>query len=165
MVDKIEFMEENYKLFDKKIVVDAGGSTNFKPGQVVTARNLRAENSMLKRRDLKTVTVRDAIPATATQILQGITGAALQTRSFMSSASFQQTTKVLNDAALRGKTDNLEGMKENVICGHLIPAGTGLSKWQQLVVGPKDEMEKAYAKSSYDYEDSDFAVEFPSENE
>jgi DNA-directed RNA polymerase subunit beta' len=83
----------------------------------------------------------------------------------MSSASFQQTTKVLNDAALRGKTDNLEGMKENVICGHLIPAGTGLSKWQQLVVGPKDEMEKAYAKSSYDYEDSDFAVEFPSENE
>ncbi len=165
LVDKIEFMEENDKLFDKKIVVDAGGSTNFKPGQVVTARNLRAENSMLKRRDLKTVTVRDAIPATATQILQGITGAALQTRSFMSSASFQQTTKVLNDAALRGKTDNLEGMKENVICGHLIPAGTGLAKWQQLVVGPKDEMEKAYAKSSYDYEDSDFAVEFPSENE
>ncbi|MCQ2190962.1 MAG: DNA-directed RNA polymerase subunit beta', partial [Paludibacteraceae bacterium] len=165
LVDKLEFMEENDKLFDKKIVVDAGGSTNFKPGQVVTARNLRAENSMLKRRDLKIVTVRDAIPATATQILQGITGAALQTRSFMSSASFQQTTKVLNDAALRGKTDYLEGMKENVICGKLIPAGTGLAKWQNVIVGPKEEMERVYAKSSYDYEDGDFAVEFPTENE
>ena len=165
LVDKLEFMEENDKLFDKKIVVDAGGSTNFKPGQIVTARNLRAENSMLKRRDLKVVTVRDAIPATATQILQGITGAALQTRSFMSSASFQQTTKVLNDAALRGKTDYLEGMKENVICGHLIPAGTGLAKWQNLVVGSKDEMERAYSKSSYDYEDGEFAVESQAEND
>lgn len=107
------------------MVVDAGDSSTFEPGQIVTARKLRDENSMLKRRDLRTVEVRDAIPATANQILQGITRAALQTTDFMSAASFEETTKVLNDAAINAKVDRLEGLKENVICGHLIPAGTG----------------------------------------
>ena len=125
VVDKLEFMEENDRIWGKKVVVDAGDSQNMQPGQIVTARKLRDENSMLKRRDLKPVEVRDAVAATSTQILQGITRAALQTSSFMSAASFQETTKVLNEAAINGKTDKLEGMKENVICGHLIPAGTG----------------------------------------
>ena len=104
-------------------------------GQIVTARKLRDENSMLKRRDMKLVKVREAIPATSTQILQGITRAALQTKSFMSAASFQETTKVLNEAAINGKTDYLEGMKENVICGHLIPAGTGQREFDKIIVG------------------------------
>ncbi len=95
----------------------------------------------MKRRDLRTVTVRDAVPATSEQILQGITRAALQTSSFMSAASFQETTKVLNEAAINGKTDTLEGMKENVICGHLIPAGTGLRQYERLVVGSRDDIE------------------------
>ena len=125
VVDKLEFMEENDRIWGKKVVVDAGDSQNLQPGQIVTARKLRDENSMLKRRDLKPVAVRDAVPATSTQILQGITRAALQTSSFMSAASFQETTKVLNEAAINGKVARLEGMKENVICGHLIPAGTG----------------------------------------
>ena len=124
VVDKLEFMEENDRIWGKKVVVDAGDSQNMQAGQIVTARKLRDENSMLKRRDLKPVEVRDAVAATSTQILQGITRAALQTSSFMSAASFQETTKVLNEAAINGKIDKLEGMKENVICGHLIPAGT-----------------------------------------
>ncbi len=133
-------MEENDRIWGKKVVVDAGDSENLKPGQIITARKLRDENSALKRRDLRTVTVRDAVPATSEQILQGITRAALQTSSFMSAASFQETTKVLNEAAINGKTDTLEGMKENVICGHLIPAGTGLRQYERLVVGSKDDI-------------------------
>ena len=140
VVDKRDFMEENDRIWGKKVVVDAGDSENLKPGQIITARKLRDENSALKRRDLRTVTVRDAVPATSEQILQGITRAALQTSSFMSAASFQETTKVLNEAAINGKTDTLEGMKENVICGHLIPAGTGLRQYERLVVGSKDDI-------------------------
>ena len=140
VVDKRDFMDENDRIWGKKVVVDAGDSENLSRGQIITARKLRDENSALKRRDLRTVTVRDAVPATSEQILQGITRAALQTSSFMSAASFQETTKVLNEAAINGKTDNLEGMKENVICGHLIPAGTGLREYERLVVGSKDDI-------------------------
>ncbi|MBO7171629.1 MAG: hypothetical protein J6V52_01550, partial [Bacteroidaceae bacterium] len=126
-------------------VVDAGDSENMQKGQIVTARKLRDENSMLKRKDLKLVQVRDAMPATSTQILQGITRAALQTSSFMSAASFQETTKVLNEAAINGKSDRLEGMKENVICGHLIPAGTGLREFDKIVVGNREDFERVAA--------------------
>ena len=139
IVDKIDFAEENDRIWGKKVVTDAGDSETMKPGMIVTSRRLRDENSMLKRRDLKQVQVRDAMPATSTQILQGITRAALQTKSFMSAASFQETTKVLNEAAISGKTDTLEGMKENVICGHAIPAGTGLREFNRLVVGDAEE--------------------------
>ena len=139
VVDKREFMDENDRIWGKKVVTDAGDSEELKPGQIITARRLRDENSALKRRDLRTVTVRDAIPATSEQILQGITRAALQTSSFISAASFQETTKVLNEAAIQGKTDYLQGMKENVICGHLIPAGTGLREYENLVVGSLDD--------------------------
>ncbi len=142
MVDKQEFAEENDRIWGKKVVTDPGDSEVMKKGMIVTARKLRDENSQLKRRDLKPVETRDAVPATSRQILQGITRAALQTKSFMSAASFQETTKVLNDAAIRGKTDYLEGMKENVICGHLIPAGTGLRQFQRIVVGDKAEYER-----------------------
>ena len=145
IVDKHEFMDENDRIWGKKVVVDAGDSQVMKPGQIVTARKLRDENSMLKRRDLRLVEVRDAVPATSEQILQGITRAALQTSSFMSAASFQETTKVLNEAAINGKVDTLEGMKENVICGHLIPAGTGQREFDRLIVGSKDEFDRAFA--------------------
>ncbi|MCD7976491.1 MAG: DNA-directed RNA polymerase subunit beta' [Tannerellaceae bacterium] len=145
IVDKLDVMDENDRIWGKKVVMDAGDSQTMHAGQIVTARKLRDENSMLKRRDLKTVEVRDAIPATANQILQGITRAALQTTSFMSAASFQETTKVLNEAAINGKVDRLEGLKENVICGHLIPAGTGQRDFDELVVGAKDEFERIYA--------------------
>ena len=145
IVDKLDFAEENDRIWGKKVVTDAGASENLKAGQIVTARRLRDENSMLKRRDLKLVQVRDAVPATSTQILQGITRAALQTKSFMSAASFQETTKVLNEAAIRGKQDFLEGMKENVICGHLIPAGTGLREFDKIIVGSKEEYERMQA--------------------
>ena len=139
IVDKNDFAEENDRIWGKKVVVDAGDSETMKKGMIVTARKLRDEISQLKRRDLRLVVVRDAVPATSTQILQGITRAALQTKSFMSAASFQETTKVLNEAAISGKTDYLEGMKENVICGHLIPAGTGLREFNRIVVGDKDD--------------------------
>ena len=142
LVDKLDFMEENDRIFGKKVVVESGDSETMKPGQIVTVRKLRDENSSLKRRDLRLVVTRDAIPATSSQVLQGITRAALQTTSFMSAASFQETTKVLNDAAIRGKVDHLDGMKENVICGHLIPAGTGLREFDKIIVGSKDEMDK-----------------------
>ena len=145
VVDKLDFAEENDRIWGKKVVIDAGDSENLRPGQIVTARRLRDENSSLKRRDLKTVKVRDAVAATSTQILQGITRAALQTKSFMSAASFQETTKVLNEAAIRGKVDRLEGMKENVICGHLIPAGTGLREFDKLIVGSKEEYDRIQA--------------------
>ena len=153
VVDKLEFMEENDRIWGKKVVLDAGDSQNMQAGQIVTARKLRDENSMLKRRDLKPVEVRDAIAATSTQILQGITRAALQTSSFMSAASFQETTKVLNEAAINGKIDKLEGMKENVICGHLIPAGTGQREYEKLIVGSKEEYDRILAnkKTVLDY--------------
>ncbi|MDD5861290.1 MAG: DNA-directed RNA polymerase subunit beta' [Prevotella sp.] len=153
LVDKLDFAAENDRIWGKKVVTDAGDSENFKKGQIITLRKLRDENSSLKRHDLKPVVVRDAIPATSTQILQGITRAALGTKSFMSAASFQETTKVLNEAAIRGKTDYLEGMKENVICGHLIPAGTGLRQWQKIIVGSREEYDRMQAnkKNVIDY--------------
>ena len=148
IVDKRAFMDENDRIWGKKVVTDAGDSENVQPGQIITARKLRDENSALKRRDLRPIQVRDAMPATSEQILQGITRAALQTTSFMSAASFQETTKVLNEAAINGKTDTLEGMKENVICGHLIPAGTGLREYDRLVVGSKDDIEGLFEEAA-----------------
>ena len=160
LVDKLDFSEENDRIWGKKVVTDAGDSDVMKPGQIVTARKLRDENSSLKRRDLRLVQVRDAVPATSTQILQGITRAALQTKSFMSAASFQETTKVLNEAAIRGKVDRLEGMKENVICGHLIPAGTGLRQWDKLIVGSQEEYDRMQAnkKNVLDFEEKEETV-------
>ena len=146
LVDKLEFIEENDNIFDKKVVLDAGDSKNLHAGQIVTVRQLRDENSLLKRQDLKTVEARDAVPATSNQILQGITRAALRTNSFMSAASFQETTKVLSDAAIRGKIDTLEGLKENVICGHLIPAGTGQREFDDLIVASKEDYEKMVSR-------------------
>ena len=145
LVDKLDFAEENDRIWGKKVVTDAGDSENLKAGQIITLRKLRDENSSLKRRDLRLVQVRDAVQATATQILQGITRAALGTKSFMSAASFQETTKVLNEAAIRGKQDRLEGMKENVICGHRIPAGTGLRQFDKLIVGSREDYERIEA--------------------
>lgn len=141
VVDKLEFMDENDWIFGKKIVIEAGDSPNVKPGQIITARKLRDENSLLKRRDLKVIEAKDAMPATSQQVLQGITRAALQTNSFFSAASFQETTKVLNEAAILGKVDYLEGLKENVIVGHLIPAGTGLREYNNIVVGSLEDFE------------------------
>jgi DNA-directed RNA polymerase subunit beta' len=132
-------MDENDWVYGKKIVLDSGDSQTLRPGQVITARKLRDENSVLKRRDLKVIEARDAIPATSQQVLQGITRAALQTNSFFSAASFQETTKVLNEAAILGKIDFLEGLKENVIVGHLIPAGTGLREYNNVIVGSLDD--------------------------
>ncbi|MDD3355928.1 MAG: DNA-directed RNA polymerase subunit beta' [Dysgonamonadaceae bacterium] len=148
LVDKHEIMEENDRIWAKRVVTDKGDSEIFEPGQIVTVRKLRDENSSLKRRDMKLVQSRDAIPATANQVLQGITRAALQTKSFISAASFQETTKVLNDAAIHGKIDYLEGLKENVIVGHLIPAGTGQRSFDRLVVGSKKDYEKIVSKES-----------------
>jgi DNA-directed RNA polymerase subunit beta' len=136
-VHKADIMEENDAIFGKKVVVDAGESATLKPGQIVSARRLRDENSQLKRSDKKTVEARDAVPATSTPLLQGITRASLQTQSFISAASFQETTKVLNEAAISGKEDLLLGLKENVIVGHLIPAGTGVRDFQKHVVASK----------------------------
>ncbi len=152
IVDKWDFREENDRVFDKKVVVDPGDSANFHAGQMVSYRRLRDENSMLKRKDLRLVEVRDALPATSSQILQGITRAALQTNSFMSAASFQETTKVLNEAAIRAKVDELEGLKENVIVGHLIPAGTGLRDYQNIKVATKDVAEKFVAEGELESE-------------
>ncbi len=159
IVDKLDFAEENDRIWGKKVVTDAGDSENMKAGQIVTARKLRDENSSLKRRDLRVVQVRDAVPATSTQILQGITRAALQTKSFMSAASFQETTKVLNEAAIRGKVDRLEGMKENVICGHLIPAGTGLREYEKIIVGSKEEYDRIQANRKNVLDFAEEAVE------
>ena len=145
IVDKRDFMDENDRIWGKKVVTDPGDSQTLKAGQIVTARKLRDENSALKRKDLKLIQVRDAIPATSEQILQGITRAALQTSSFMSAASFQETTKVLNEAAINGKVDTLEGMKENVFCGHWIPAGTGQREFDKLIVGSKEEFDRVFA--------------------
>jgi DNA-directed RNA polymerase subunit beta' len=141
VVDKFTFREENDEIMDKKVVVDAGDSQVLKPGMIVNARRLRDENSSLKRRDLKLVSVREAEPAVSRPTLQGITQASLGTESFISAASFQETTKVLSEAAIRGKADLLQGLKENVIVGHLIPAGTGVRKYQKLIVGSREEYE------------------------
>ena len=141
IVDKWEFMDVNDELYDKVVVTSAGDSANVHPGQIISVRKLRDENSALKRRDLKLVEVRPIVPATSNQVLQGITRAALQTSSFISAASFQETTKVLNEAAIQAKVDPLENLKENVICGHLIPGGTGLREYENLVVGLKSDVE------------------------
>jgi DNA-directed RNA polymerase subunit beta' len=148
IVNKADFMDENDSLYGKKVVLEAGDSENLKPGQIISARKLRDENSMLKRKDLKLVDARDAVPATSVSVLQGITRASLQTDSFISAASFQETTKVLNEAAVGAKEDFLLGLKENVIVGHLIPAGTGLREYQNIIVGSKEEYELLKAGSS-----------------
>ena len=145
LIHKNEFINENDNLFNKKIVESEGNSENLKVGQIVTARELRDENSLLKREDKELVLARDAVNATATPILQGITRASLQTKSFISAASFQETTKVLNEAAVNGKIDSLEGLKENVIVGHKIPAGTGNRRFNDLIVGYTDEYEEMLA--------------------
>ena len=139
IVDKLDFLDENDRIWGKKVVTDAGDSETLRAGQIVTARRLHDENSSLRRRDKKLVEARDAMCATASQILQGITRAALGTKSFMSAASFQETTKVLNEAAIQGKVDYLDGMKENVICGNLIPAGTGLREFNNITVHNAEE--------------------------
>jgi DNA-directed RNA polymerase subunit beta' len=143
LVNKLDFNDVNDNIFGMKVVEDAGDSQNLSVGQIVTARELRDENSALRRQDKTLVTVRDARPATCKQVLQGITRASLQTKSFISAASFQETTKVLTEAAINAKRDTLVGMKENVIVGHLIPAGTGLREYQNLVVGNASEIAAA----------------------
>ena len=148
LIHKNEFISENDNLFNKKIVESVGDSENLKEGQVITARDLRDENSLLKREDKDLVIARDAVNATATPILQGITRASLQTKSFISAASFQETTKVLNEAAVNGKVDNLRGLKENVIVGHKIPAGTGNRNFNDIIVGYVDEYEELLAKKN-----------------
>ncbi len=141
-VDKFVFGEENDLILDKKVVTDAGESESFKPGQIITPRDLRDENSKLKRKDMKLVEVRDAMPAVSKPTLQGITQASLKTESFLSAASFQETTKVLSEAAIRGKADALLGLKENVIVGHLIPAGTGQRQFNNMIVGSQEEYDE-----------------------
>ncbi len=155
IVDKQMFSAENDRIWGKKVVIDAGDSEVIRKGMIITARKLRDENSILKRKDLKLVVVRDTVPATSTQILQGITRAALQTNSFMSAASFQESTKVLNEAAIKRKTDYLEGMKENVITGHLIPAGTGLREFSKLIVGNKNDFDFSSLRIDSTAEDND----------
>ena len=140
-VHKADIMEENDAIYGMKVVVDAGESSSLKAGQIVSARRLRDENSQLKRSDKNLVDARDAVPATSTPLLQGITRASLQTQSFISAASFQETTKVLNEAAISGKEDHLMGLKENVIVGHLIPAGTGVRDFQNIIVASKEALE------------------------
>ena len=147
-----DFIIENDKLYGMKVVEDAGDSENLKPGQIISARELRDENSLLKRNDKNLVVARDVITATATPVLQGITRASLQTKSFISAASFQETTKVLNEAAVAGKVDNLEGLKENVIVGHRIPAGTGMRDYDNTIVGSKEEYDELMiTKEEYNY--------------
>ncbi|HET7361849.1 MAG TPA: DNA-directed RNA polymerase subunit beta', partial [Salinimicrobium sp.] len=146
LVHKSDFIEENDEIFGMKVVEDAGDSENLKAGQIVSARELRDENSILRREDKTLATARDATPATATPMLQGITRASLQTKSFISAASFQETTKVLNEAAVSAKVDHLEGLKENVIVGHRIPAGTGLREYENIIVGSKEEFDEMLEK-------------------
>jgi len=147
-----DFILENDRLYGMKVVEDAGDSETLKPGQIVSPRELRDENSLLKRSDKNLVVARDVIPATATPVLQGITRASLQTKSFISAASFQETTKVLNEAAVAGKVDTLEGLKENVIVGHRIPAGTGMRDYDNIIVGSKDDYNEMMAnKEEYNY--------------
>ena len=152
VVTKLEFLEENDRVFGMKVVENPGDSQILKPGQIISARKLREENSRLRRKDLKTVEVREIVPATSEQKIQGITRAALQTNSWVSAASFQETTKVLNAAAISGKRDGLEGLKENVIVGHKIPAGTGLRKFDDIIVGSNDEYNELMAIKEHDDE-------------
>lgn len=149
-VNRWDFVTENDDIYDKKVVIEAGDSNELKPGQIVSLRKLRDVNSSLKRRDLKLVEVRDAIPATSSPLLQGITRASLGTKSFISAASFQETTKVLNEAAIAGKRDNLLGLKENVIVGHLIPSGTGLRDYEGIIVGSQEEYDQLLASKEED---------------
>ncbi|MDB5109042.1 MAG: DNA-directed polymerase subunit beta [Mucilaginibacter sp.] len=151
-VDSWDFMMENDEIFDKKVVVEPGDSTTLKAGQILSVRKLRDENSILKRKDLKLVEVRDAIAATSSPILQGITRASLGTKSFISAASFQETTKVLNEAAIAGKKDNMLGLKENVIVGHLIPSGTGLREYENIRVGSQEEFDRLMASKTEEVE-------------
>ncbi|MDT0688547.1 DNA-directed RNA polymerase subunit beta' [Salegentibacter sp. F188] len=146
LVHKADFIEENDKIFGMKVVEDAGDSENLRPGQILSPRELRDENSILRREDKNLATARDVTAATATPVLQGITRASLQTKSFISAASFQETTKVLNEAAVSGKIDYLEGLKENVIVGHKIPAGTGMRKYDSIIVGSKEEFDQMLEK-------------------
>jgi DNA-directed RNA polymerase subunit beta' len=146
LIHKDDFIRENDEIYGKKVVMEAGESENLKAGQIVTPRELRDENSLLKRNDKNVVEARDAVAATATPILQGITRASLQTKSFISAASFQETTKVLNEAAVSGKVDTLEGLKENVIVGHKIPAGTGMRDYENIIVGSKEEYDEIMAR-------------------
>jgi DNA-directed RNA polymerase subunit beta' len=143
--DRFDFMLENDWIYDKKVVVDPGDSPNLKAGQIISVRKMRDENSVLKRKDQKLVEARDAIPATSSPLLQGITRASLGTKSFISAASFQETTKVLNEAAITGKVDGLLGLKENVIVGHLIPSGTGIRKYDKMIVGSQEEYDALMA--------------------
>lgn len=159
IVDKSDVQEQNDSLWGKQVVTDAGDSTNYRAGRILTAPEVRDENSSLKRRDLKPMQVRSAVPATTRQVLQGITRAALQTKSFMSAASFQETTKVLNEAAISAKVDTLEGLKENVICGHLIPAGTGLSDWEDLIVMTNEEKKQIDMKMMQSGHDPSFIID------
>ena len=152
LVHSIDFIEENDNIYGKKVVTDRGDSDRFKEGQIISARDLRDENSLLKRQDKALVQARDAQPATATPELQGITRASLQTKSFISAASFQETTKVLNEAAVSGKVDTLEGLKENVIVGHKIPAGTGMKRWDGLLVGSQEDYDEMMARKTVDVE-------------
>jgi len=151
-VDRWDFMMENDEIYDQKVVVDPGSSNNMKPGQIISVRKLRDENSVLKRKDLKLVEARDAIAATSSQMLQGITRASLGTKSFISAASFQETTKVLNEAAIAGKRDKMLGLKENVIVGHLIPSGTGLRAYDNVRVGSQEEFDRLLASKSEEVE-------------
>ena len=144
LVHKIDFIKDNDAIYGMKVVESAGDSENLKEGQIISARQLRDENSLLRRNDKSLAEARDAKPATAEQVLQGITRASLQTKSFISAASFQETTKVLNEAAVHGKIDTLEGLKENVIVGKRIPAGTGMRAYDKVMVGPKDEIEQSF---------------------
>lgn len=146
LIHKDDFIRENDEIFGMKVVMDAGESENLKAGQIISPRDLRDENSLLKRADKALVEARDAVAATATPILQGITRASLQTKSFISAASFQETTKVLNEAAVSGKVDTLEGLKENVIVGHKIPAGTGMRDYENIIVGSKEEYDEIMAR-------------------
>lgn len=151
-VNKIDFFEENDQIIDKKVVTDPGDSTTLKAGQILTLRRLRDENSQLKRKDMRLVEARDAIPATSSTLLQGITQASLHTKSWISAASFQETTKVLNEAAIRGSIDYLKGLKENVIVGHLIPAGTGLRDYDKMIVGSQEEYDLLMASKQETHE-------------
>mgnify|MGYP003582273221 FL=1 len=147
-----DFIVQNDKLYGMKVVEDAGDSSALKEGQIITPRELRDENSLLKRTDKNLVVARDVVTATATPVLQGITRASLQTKSFISAASFQETTKVLNEAAVAGKIDYLEGLKENVIVGHRIPAGTGMREYDNMIVGSKEDYNDMMAnKEEYIY--------------
>jgi DNA-directed RNA polymerase subunit beta' len=148
LVNKTDFQEENDEIFGKKVITEPGDSELMHHGQIITARKMRDENSILKRRDKKLIEARDAKPATAFQVLQGITRASLQTNSFISAASFQETTKVLTQASINAKSDELRGLKENVIVGHKIPAGTGLPDYEDLIVGSRAEYEAVMEATS-----------------